>query len=146
MSLAFQAAENINDEHGGRDLVVFYIGDYDPAGVLIDVVIERELRGHLDRAVKLRFVRLGITPEQIEQYGLPGKARKKGDKRALHVQETVETEALPAGIMRALLRDAIEALLPAHALDVARAAEQSERAVLLEWASGGAGGSFMDPV
>ena len=27
--------------------LVFYIGDYDPAGVLIDVGIERELRLHL---------------------------------------------------------------------------------------------------
>jgi hypothetical protein len=53
LSLPFQAAEHINEIHGGREVVVFYIGDYDPAGVLIDVAIERELREHLDRGVEL---------------------------------------------------------------------------------------------
>jgi len=44
ISLAYQAAECINDEYNGREVVIFYIGDYDPAGVLIDVALEREGR------------------------------------------------------------------------------------------------------
>ena len=31
----------------GRPVKIFYIGDYDPAGVLIDVSLEKELRTHL---------------------------------------------------------------------------------------------------
>ena len=44
ITLAYQSAETINVYSAGRQAVIFYIGDYDPAGVLIDVVLERELR------------------------------------------------------------------------------------------------------
>lgn len=61
--------------------------------------------------------------------------RKAGDQRALHVRETVEAEAMPASILRGLLRARIEALLPEHALEVAKVAEASERAHIRRWAS-----------
>ncbi len=135
ITLAFQAAENINAMHDGREVVVFYIGDYDPAGVLIDVSLERELREHLDEVVDLRFVRLGITAEQIEQYDLPRNYRKVTDRRSLHIERTVEAEAMPAQILRKIVRDEIEALLPADALKVARVAEKSEREILKAFAA-----------
>jgi hypothetical protein len=135
ITFAYEAARYINAEHGGRKLIVFYIGDYDPAGVLIDRAIEREIRAHLDPDVDMEFIRLGITAEQVEQYDLPTKPRKPGDRRALHITETVEAEAMPAGILRALLRDAIEALLPADALAITKVAEASERDFLLRLAA-----------
>ena len=127
ISLAYEAAGSINDEHDGRRVVIFYIGDYDPAGVLIDVSLERELREHLDPDIELSFRRIGITPEQIAEYDLPTKPRKTTDKRALHITKTVEAEAMPAHIMRELLRDEIEALLPPFAVRTAKVAERSER-------------------
>lgn len=130
LSLAYQSAEFINAMHAGRQIVVFYIGDYDPAGVLIDVAIERELRQHLDPEADLVFTRLGITAEQVEIFGLPRKPRKAGDRRARQVTETVEAEAMPAAIMRRMLRDSIEALLPEQALAAAKASEASEMALL----------------
>jgi hypothetical protein len=39
----------------------------------------------------------------------------------------VEAEAMPAHILRGLLRQSIEALLPSQALAIAKAAEESER-------------------
>jgi hypothetical protein len=78
----------------------------------------------------LSFERIGITVEQIAAFDLPKKPRKENDRRALHVTETVEAEAMPAAVMRQLLRDHIEALLPEKALEVARAAEESEQALL----------------
>ena len=75
----------------------------------------------------MRFERIAITAAQIEAYDLPRKPRKEQDRRALHITETVEAEAMPAHILRQLLRDEIESLLPAGALAVARAAEESER-------------------
>jgi hypothetical protein len=128
ISLAYQAAEYINDTYDGRPVVIFYIGDYDPAGVLIDVALERELREHLAADVELIFRRVGITEEQIEAYDLSTKPRKEQDKRSPQIAATVEAEAMPAGIMRDLLRSEIEALLPPRAAEVARAAERSERA------------------
>lgn len=131
ISLAYQAAEFINDEHSGRDVVILYIGDYDPAGVIIDVALERELREHLHPDIHLDFRRIAITPEQIVQHDLPTKPRKSTDRRSLHIAETVEAEAMPAGIMRCMLRSEIEAMLPPRALEIAKAAELSERDHLL---------------
>lgn len=127
ITLAYQSAEVINHYSRGRSAVIFYIGDYDPAGVLIDVALERELRTHLDPSVDLSFRRIAITEEQIRAFDLPAKPRKPTDRRALHVRGTVEAEAMPAGILRQLLRTEIEALLPPDALNVARVEEQSAR-------------------
>ncbi len=127
ISLAFQAAEYINAEYFGRDVMIFYLGDYDPAGVLIDVALERELRTHLDADVSLSFERIAITPEQIAAYDLPTKPRKASELRMPEITATVEAEAMPASVLRAILRDRIEALLPEDALEIARVAEDSER-------------------
>lgn len=135
ITLAYQAAEYINETAAGKPVTIFYIGDYDPAGVLIDLSIERELRAHLDESIELRFVRLGITAEQIAEHDLPTKPRKTTDKRSLHIAETVEAEAMPARILRDMLREHVEALLPANALAVAKAAEVSERRYLLTLAN-----------
>ena len=126
ITLAHEAAQHINAQFDSAHVVILYIGDYDPAGVLIDRSIERELREHLSPDIHLDFRRVGITVEQITEYDLPTKPRKEGDKRSSHITETVEAEAMPAAIMRHLLRTEIEALLPPRALEVARAAEQSE--------------------
>ena len=132
LTLAYSSAMGINEatSDGEKAAHVIYIGDYDPAGVLIDLSIERELRQHLHSAVDLSFHRIAITEEQIEQYDLPTKPRKAGDKRSQHVKATVEAEAMPANTMRKLLRDTVEAFLPEGALEAARVAEQSEQAGL----------------
>jgi hypothetical protein len=133
-TLTYEAVQEVTGSYSSVDWVIFYIGDYDPAGVLIDQAIERELRQHIDahnqaadHDIRLTFHRLGITEEQIREYDLPTKPRKDGDKRALHIGFTVEAEAMPAHIMRQLLRDQIEALLPSGALLAAKVAEESER-------------------
>jgi hypothetical protein len=127
LTLAFEAAGYINQECRDRPVTIFYIGDYDPCGVLIDVAIERELRKHLNPAITLDFQRIGITLAQIAEFDLPTKPRKSSDRRSPQIKSTVEAEAMPAGIMRELLRAHIEALLPADALRIAKVAEQSER-------------------
>lgn len=136
MTLAYEAAENIRQEtgNGERPAIIFYVGDYDPAGVLIDVDIERKLRGHLAGGAPLDFRRIAITEQQIVELDLPTKPRKEGDKRAQHIEYTVEAEAMPARLLRELLRREVEALLPEHALRVAKVAEQSERGYLLHLA------------
>lgn len=127
LSFVHEAAELHNSLDDSRPLTVLYVGDYDPAGVLIDRSLERELRKHLRSDIELGFERIAINEEQIEAYDLPTKPRKGGDRRSLHVASTVEAEAMPAHIIRSLLRERIEALLPEHALEVAQVAERSER-------------------
>jgi hypothetical protein len=135
ISFAHDAALSIQEEVAdGRPAHIFYIGDYDPAGVLIDHSLETELRQHLPADIDMRFSRLAITEDQIAAYDLPTKPRKESERRAPHLKETVEAEAMPAGVMRALLRHEIEALLPENALLVAKVAEESEREQLALWA------------
>jgi hypothetical protein len=132
LSLAYQAAEFINDATGAGALPadVLYIGDYDPAGVLIERSLETELRQHLDPDVELTFHRIGITKEQIEEYDLPTRPRKKSERRLPDLLHTVEAEAMPANILRSLLRDKIESYLPGDALRISRVAEEDERGLL----------------
>ncbi|KHJ55132.1 hypothetical protein LA66_00120 [Aureimonas altamirensis] len=127
LTLAYQAAETINYFAADKPAVIFYIGDYDPAGVLIDVAIERELRDHLEPGIELSFERIAITPGQIIAFDLPTKPRKETDRRALHIRETVEAEAMPAHMLRLLLRNRIEQLLPPEALSIAKVEEASAR-------------------
>ncbi len=115
--------------------VVLFIGDYDPAGMLIDQDAELKLKWHIERLGGdpdwLDFQRLAITPAQIASYDLPTKPRQSGERRRPDVMETVQAEALPARELRRIVRAAVEAHLPAGALHAAQVAEASERAGLL---------------
>ena len=135
LSFVHAAAQQHNDRPDTRPLVVLYVGDYDPAGVLIDQSLQRELRQHLRADIELSFKRIAINEEQIGAYDLPTKPRKEGDKRSLQVAHTVEAEAMPARDLRAILRLEVEMLLPERALEVALVAEQSERQHLFNMAA-----------
>ena len=132
-TLCYEAATEIDRAERAR-AVVLYVGDYDPAGLLIDESIVRELRKHL--ATPLTVQRLAINKDQIATHDLPTKPRKKGDRRRLDVVETVEAEAMPASTLRSIVREAVESYLPPRALEVALAAEQSEREGLRRLAGG----------
>ncbi|MBT6430242.1 MAG: hypothetical protein HOK30_21410, partial [Rhodospirillaceae bacterium] len=77
LTLIHDAAQAIKVQsgHGEKDVKIIYIGDYDPAGVLIDQSIEKDLRKHLGFGIPLKFTRLAINPNQIDEYDLPTKAR-----------------------------------------------------------------------
>ena len=135
LSFVHEAAESLNNSGDYRPLHVLYIGDYDAAGVLIDVSLQRELRLHLRSDIELTFERIGINAEQIEEYDLPMKPRKESDHRSQQIEFSVEAESLPAKILRGILRDKVEALLPANALAVAKVAEESEREHLTRMAA-----------
>ena len=127
LSLAYQASEGIRRAARGRPVRIIYVGDFDPAGVLIDQSVIRELRGHLPD-LDIEPVRIAITADQAA--GLPSKPRKAGDRRRPDIKATVEAEAMPAGELRALLRETVDGYMPVGALHAARAAEESERAGL----------------
>lgn len=134
LSLTYDSAVSIwnKTNAGQKPAHVLYIGDYDPAGVLIDKNIESSILAHLGDDFPLYFNRIGINPEQIEQYNLPSKPRKANDKRSLHIKETVEAEAMPAKLMREILREQIEKFIPKRQLKIAHEAEKSEKEFLLK--------------
>jgi hypothetical protein len=127
VSFIHSAAQEHNASDDDRPLQVLYVGDYDPAGVLIDVSLQKELREHLRADIELRFERIGINADQVIEFDLPTKPRKDGDKRSAQIARTVEAEAMPASILRAIVRERIESLLPTNALAISKVAEQSER-------------------
>ena len=97
---------------------IVYAGDYDPAGVQIAESLRTELHKHTD--VDIQFDRVAVNPEQIALYDLPAKPRKATDKRRPDVEVAVEAEAMPAPVLRSLVREAIELHLPSNALHYAR--------------------------
>ena len=124
LSLVYEAAEHIRRIADGREVIVLYAGDFDPAGLLIDRDICNKYEAH---GVALTFRRLAVNAEQIARYDLPTKPRKATDRRRPDIRETVECEALPAAELRRILRQTIEEYMPAHTLNAIRAAEESER-------------------
>jgi len=134
ISFVHDACEFANQYVGKDSLVILYAGDFDPAGVLIDVTLEHEVRRHLHGRFDLTFRRLAINEAQIATYDLPAKPRKSTDLRARHVSVAVEAEAMPASVLRGIVRRAVEEYLPVGALHVAKVAEESERKHLLRMA------------
>ena len=124
-SFAWQAAQSY---YMYEQVHVIYVGDFDAAGVLIDVALGRELRTHTKTPVQ--FERIAINESQIQQYDLPTKPRKASETRVPGILETVEAEALPAPILRSLVRDAIERHLEPDALNYAQRMEEEGRAFL----------------
>lgn len=128
LSLVHEAAEHIRAVSRFRPVRIIYVGDYDPAGVLIDQSLETELRSHLPANMRLSFERVAVTPEQIDLMRLPTKPTK--DKRGGWEGGTVEAEAIPAGVMRDIISDAVEGLIDPSLLATVKVAEESEREYL----------------
>ena len=128
-TLAWEAAQ-----HYTKPTRIIYVGDYDPAGVLIDVSLERELKRHTD--VELFFFRVAINEIQIAEYDLPKKPRKESDKRSPSIVETVEAEAMPAPILRAVVRGWVGGYLPEGRLEYAKLMDEQGQNFLRAFGAG----------
>ena len=122
LSLGYEAAGQVLQMPGDRPVEIVYIGDYDPAGVLIDQSIMSELQEHLGNHLTLH--RIAVTQEQIAQYDLPTKPRKASERRRRDIEETVEAEAMPVDLLLRLLRQQLDAFLQDGALKKAREREK----------------------
>ena len=132
LSFTYESAMYMAERANGRRCRIYYVGDYDPAGLLIDKDLESKLRGFLPDRFPLTFERVAVNHEQIQFFNLPTKPRKDGERRRPDVQETVEAEAIPVGVMRNMVRSKVEALLPPGALAIAREVEREEKRNILE--------------
>ena len=98
-----------------QEVVILYVGDYDPAGCLIDISIERGLKERLreiaGRDVPVAFERIAINEEQIEEYSLPTKPRKASELRRSDIQDTVEAEAMPVDTLNRILGNRMSQML-----------------------------------
>jgi hypothetical protein len=111
---------------------IYHLGDFDPSGVDAGEKIEATLR-ELAPAAEIHFERLAVTPEQIEAWRLPTRPTKATDSRARGFGPvSVELDAIEPGVLRRLVQTAIERHLPPDQLAVLKAAEESERTLLLD--------------
>ncbi len=132
----------------GKRTLILHLGDYDPSGEDIARTVRETLTRYVRQLYQTRimadlaagfrplllpaFDRLAVTPEQIKELELPYRPVKKSDPRTRRFAGagSVEIEAIPRRTILAILRDRIERELDSHALEIARVAEESERAVL----------------
>jgi hypothetical protein len=79
----------------------------------------------------LHFERLAVTEQQIAEWQLPTRPTKRTDTRSAQFRgESVEVDAIPAALLRQIVRDAIEQHIDPEALRLTQLAEQSERDIL----------------
>ncbi len=120
-----------------KPTVIYQFGDHDPSGVLIPRNIESRLTEMcelLDCPPPI-VVRAALTEEQIAEFDLPTRPTKRnGNTHArTFIGNSVELDALPPHVLRAMVRAVIEYHVSPEATAILRAAEASERELLRAW-------------
>jgi hypothetical protein len=129
LSFLHEAAEYIN----GLDVpaFIYHLGDFDPSGVNAGKKIEETLRD-LAPDAEIEFARLAVTPSQINAWHLPTRPTKQSDSRSKNFGEvSVELDAIEPDQLRRLVQTAIERHLPPEQFDLLKAAEESEREIII---------------
>lgn len=107
---------------------VLYIGDYDPSGraMLDNLAADVPL---LERgAERMTFLRVAVTPEQIEAHRLPAAYASNTHGSGTSVQ----AEALPPDVLAAEVRQAVISLVDADALAEVARREAADRDAIRE--------------
>ena len=140
-------------EDDPRPYVVFYLGDFDRAGVDAARTLKEKLeRFGAEMGVDVDFVHLAIEPSDIREFApadekalvnLNGQARwlpTREPKRQTAAEKAwphacaIELDAIAPDDLRRMVREAIEHFLPAEQLKVLKVAEENERGILEAWA------------
>ena len=129
LSFLHSAAEYISDLE--VPTYIYHFGDFDPSGVNAGEKIEQTLREMAPDA-EIHFERMAVTPSQIEMWDLPTRPTKASDSRSKNFGDiSVELDAIPPDDLRALVRMAIEEHLPKRQFKILKAAEASEREIIM---------------
>jgi hypothetical protein len=135
------AAHDIAD--GGRNTLVYLLGDYDSSGRdIIRFVCKalREYADEVDPSVRIGFQTVAVTERQITEWSLPSHPAKKTDSRHARygIDHAVELEAIPPDRLRSIVRDCISQHIDPEALRRLEEVEAAERETLRMIAEGGA--------
>jgi hypothetical protein len=134
-TFCFEAVAQRADDR--RPYHVYYLGDFDRAGVDAARSLNRKLSGFAaQHGIDVHFETLGVTREQVHSLRLPTREpkRKTAADRRWPYDFACEVDALPPDVMRAIVEAAILRHLPRRQISILRAAEDSERAHLTELA------------
>jgi hypothetical protein len=131
LSFLYSAAEHINTLD--VPTYIYHLGDFDPSGVNAGEKIEETLR-ELAPDAEIFFERIAVTPEQINEWDLPTRPTKASDTRSKGFGTiSVELDAIDPNDLRGLVQDAIEQHISPRKFKILKAAEASERELLLRW-------------
>jgi hypothetical protein len=122
---------------GLGDTTVLHVGDHDPSGVHMFGSLDEDVGSFLEglgAGGRVVFVRLAVTPAQVEEFDLPTSPPKKTDRRSF-TGDTVQAEAIPPDELARIVREAIVERLDADALETVLDREQRERDGLVEHVS-----------
>lgn len=106
----------------GQKPVVFHLGDHDPSG--IDMTRDNTDRLSMFAREGVRFVRLALNKDQVDQYNPPPNPAKESDSRAAEYireygDESWELDALEPSVIGTLIRDAVGGLINTRRWDAA---------------------------
>jgi len=113
-------------------LVLYYLGDYDPAGTHLMRDVEAKFRRY-PPAATIDFVQLALNREQVDRYELPTRPTKRlGNLHAKNFEddESVELDALPIDILQDMVRTAIESHIDWELWREAEQEQAKDKAVL----------------
>lgn len=134
-----EAAEQIGDT--GKPTYLYVLTDLDPSGLSIATTIETRIRGFIPEA-DVTVERIAVTLAQVRLWNLPTRPTKTTDSRAKgFAGESVELDAIPPAMLRALVREAIEQHIDRDQLDRTKHTEALERETLYELIGSGIGGA-----
>ena len=119
----------------GKPAYLYYLGDRDPSGVVIDRKIEQDLRTFAPEA-EIHFERAAVIPAQVALWNLPTRPTKTSDSRSKSFEgESVEVDAIDPQRLRELARDCIHQHVNEQELAATWATEEQERLTLREIAA-----------
>ncbi|MGH3499771.1 MAG: hypothetical protein ACRDQA_02540 [Nocardioidaceae bacterium] len=137
-SFAHNVAASIINSNVSRSgtTYLYQLGDADPSGVdawrdfteKVSAFITEATAAELDLMQFVRFERLAVTEEQIDEWQLPTRPTKKSDSRAKKFTgRSVEVDAIPAPMLRRLVEDVITEHMDQEQLRITQHVEQEER-------------------
>lgn len=117
------------DLAGQGPLTILHLGDLDPSGVHMFSSLDEDISAFADwYGGDVEFVRLAVTPEQVQEYGLPKAPPKKADKRSFKHKETTQCEALKPQVLAGIVSEQIKARIDRDLYDMVLYREMSARA------------------
>lgn len=120
----WEAAEEIMEVD--KPTFIYQLGDHDRDGVQAFDTIAAKLRDFVPGEIPITFERIAVTPNQIDELGLP----TRPDKTDSGFGDCVEVDAIDSITLRALVTESIERHIDQDALRITEIAEDSEREVL----------------
>jgi hypothetical protein len=132
----------------GKPAYIFYLGDWDRAGRIIETAAERSIRhwAHDHRCcgldcrardeypdAEIHWTRLGVNDEQIDEYNLQTREPKPSDVKHGWKGPAVEVDAMPMDVIRGFVRNAIESVLDMDIYKETMRREEQERTQLRKW-------------